>query len=288
MKWEDYPIEKITLKDKEYPKILKKIADPPKALYFRGSLRSNLFKKSLAVVGARRMTRYGHEVIERFIPDLVANGVTIVSGFMYGVDTVAHTEVVQNQGITVAVLGSGINTCYPPENDKLYTKILLGDGLVLSEFPPEVKPKLWMYPRRNRIVSGLSSLGTLVVEAGGKSGSLITANFALEQKRNVYAVPGPITSSVSMGTNNLIKTGQAKLVVNAADILGTPTNKKELSDMVLNPLEEKIYKSLKREPLSVDELAVDTGEALVEIAKATSLMSLKGLITEAAGKYYPS
>lgn len=287
MKWKDFPIQKVNLDNKNYPKLLTEIKNPPKTLFFRGKLDKNLFEKSLAIVGTRRITHYGKMVIEKFIPFLVQEKVTIVSGFMYGVDTEAHQRCLEYGGKTVAVLGGGLNVIYPPENEGLYEKILKKGGVVISEYEPGFKPQLWTFPQRNRIVAGLSSLGVLVIEAGEKSGALITAQIAHEQRKKVFAVPGPITSSVSLGTNLLIKNHQAKMVLFPQDIFGkkieTPTL---FSSQDLSPLEKKIFQALETEPLTPDEIGKITNQSIIEVNKTLSLMSLKGLISEYAGKYY--
>lgn len=293
MKISDFEIRKVTPKDKNYPKVLISSFGrkrPPKQLFYRGELKPDLFEKSLAVVGARRMTRYGKEVIERFIPALVAEGATIISGFMYGVDTEAHTKTVEYGGKTVAVLGNGINICYPPENEKLYVEILQNRGVIMSEYEPDQKAQLWMYSARNRIVAGLASLGVLIIEAGEASGSLITARLGREQGKKVFAVPGPIFSPVSAGANLLIKKGEAKMVTDPTDILGTSpaagTGKTAAPN--LDGLEKKIYLALKLEPLTADEIVSSLGENVVEVSKSLSLMSLKGIIEESGGKFFLS
>ncbi|HUS60336.1 MAG TPA: DNA-processing protein DprA [Nevskiaceae bacterium] len=220
MNWPDYPIQKLDFKHKNYPEILKEIKNPPKTLFFRGNLGQKIFKKSLSVVGTRRMTSYGKMAVDKLISGLVPQKVTIISGFMYGIDSEAHQRCLEYGGITVAVLGSGLNVVYPPENHKLYQQILKSEGAVISEYPPETKPQLWTFPQRNRIVAGLASLGVLIIEAGERSGSLITARLAREQGKKVFAVPGPITSSVSAGTNLLIKNHLAKMILEPEDILG--------------------------------------------------------------------
>jgi len=287
MNWADYPIKKVDIGDKKYPKLLAKIDKPPKRLFYRGRLSGSLFKKSLAVVGSRKMTRYGTEVVDKLVSELVAQGVTIISGFMYGVDTAAHKKCLEHGGQTVAVFGSGLNVCYPPENKGLYRQILASEGVILSEYPPETKPQLWTFPQRNRIVAGLATLGVLVIEGGEKSGSLITANFAKKYGRRVFAVPGPIISTASVGTNNLIKNGSASLVTSAADILGKKIKQPGLP-FELDRLENKIYQALLAEPSTIDELSATTGINIVELAKTLSLMSLKGVVTESAGKFYPA
>ena len=287
MKWSDYEIKTTTSDKKNYPKILREIKNYPKKLFYRGNLDQKLFEKSLAVVGTRRITRYGKMVIEKFIPFLVKEKITIISGFMYGVDTEAHQKCLEYGGKTVAVLGGGLNIIYPPENERLYEKILENGGLIISEYEPDFKPQLWTFPQRNRIVAGLSSLGVLVIEAGEKSGALITANLARQQGKKVFAVPGPITSSVSAGTNFLIKTHQAKMVTTPEEILGKKIENPSLFSLQeLSPLEQKIYQALETEPLTADEIAKTVGQNIVEVGKTLSLLSLKGLISEFAGKYY--
>lgn len=289
MGWQQHPIQTITPEDKSYPKILTKIKNPPKQLYYRGGLKAELFKKSLAIVGSRRMTRYGQEVLQRLMPELAVSEVTIISGFMYGIDTEAHKLSVENGGTAVAVFGCGLNFCYPPENDSLYTKIL-EKGAVLSEYKPDQKPQLWMFPQRNRIVAGLASLGVLIIEAGENSGSLITARFAREQGKAVFAVPGPVTSTASTGTNFLIKGGLAKMVTHPADILGkaTRSDNQTIKNQGLTPLEQKICDQICREPATADEMAAALDENIVKLTQTLSLMSLRGLVTEAAGKFYPA
>jgi len=287
MKWSDYEIKTTTSDKKNYPKILREIKNYPEKLFYRGNLDQKLFEKSLAVVGTRRITRYGKMVIEKFIPFLVKEKITIISGFMYGVDTEAHQKCLEYGGKTVAVLGGGLNIIYPPENERLYEKILENGGLIISEYEPDFKPQLWTFPQRNRIVAGLSSLGVLVIEAGEKSGALITANLARQQGKKVFAVPGPITSSVSAGTNFLIKTHQAKMVTTPEEILGKKIENPSLFSLQeLSPLEQKIYQALETEPLTADEIAKTVGQNIVEVGKTLSLLSLKGLISEFAGKYY--
>lgn len=287
MNWLKYPIQKIDLKSKNYPEILKKIKNPPQTLFFRGNLDQKLFKKSLAVVGTRRMTRYGQMAVEQLVSGLASQKVTIISGFMYGVDTKAHQECLAAGGFTVAVLGSGLNVIYPPENHQLYQQILEAKGVIISEYDPEAKAQLWTFPQRNRIVAGLASLGVLVIEAGERSGSLITARLAQEQGKKVFAVPGPITSSASAGTNLLLKNHQAKMVLEANDILGKKITTPSLfATAELSTIEKKIFQALQREPLTVDELAQTIGKNIIETSKALTLMSLKNLVTETVGKYY--
>jgi len=292
MKISNYPIKKVKLNHKQYPAVLKKINNPPKVLFYRGKLNQEIFRKTLAIVGSRRITQYGKRIIDQFVPSLVAEKVTIISGFMYGVDSEAHQKCVEYGGKTIAVLGCGLDIIYPEDNKRLYAKILQTGGLILSEYEPRAKPQLWTFPQRNRIIAGLATLGVLIVEAGKKSGSLITARLAKKQKKELFAIPGPITSSVSVGTNLLIQTGQAKMVLNVNDLLNLPlTSKKEqvntgFTPMTLNPIEQKIYQALQAEALTTDELARSFNKNIIEISKILSLMSLKGIISESAGKFY--
>lgn len=197
-------IKWVTIFDKDYPALLAQIYDPPVILYYRGKPDWN--RKAVAVVGTRRISNLGQRTTEQFTKGLVKEGLIIVSGLARGVDTEAHATAIQEKGQTIAVLGSGLNNIYPPENRSLAEKIADGFGAVISEFPPDYPSLPGNFPARNRIISGLS-LAVLVIEAAEKSGSLITAKFALEQGREVFAVPGPITAYFSKGTNNLIQEG---------------------------------------------------------------------------------
>lgn len=204
--------------EKEYPSLLKEIAGPPIILYVRGDL--NLLKKipnPVAVVGTRRITSYGRAVTEQITRGLCESGCTIVSGLAYGVDTVAHKTAIEGNGKTIAVLGCGVDIIHPVSNHSLYWQIVKEYGVVISEFPPGKYAEKGMFPSRNRIISGLS-LGVVVTEGAQDSGALITARYAAEQGREVFAVPGPITSSLSKGPMMLLKNG-AKLTTDAQDIL---------------------------------------------------------------------
>ncbi len=205
----------LTLADADYPQALRWIADPPALLYVRGRFASS-HQLAVAVIGSRKPSPYGKMSAQRFSQTLAEHGYTVVSGLARGIDSLAHHGALQAGGQTLAVLGSGINMIYPPENRHLYDQIC-SQGAVLSEFPLNTKPDRWNFPRRNRIISGLS-LGTLVIEAAASSGSLHTARHALDQGREVFAVPGRIHDPNSRGTNGLIKKG-AKLVETIEDIL---------------------------------------------------------------------
>ena len=267
-----------------------KIGKVVKNIYYRGIWDENILKKSIAIVGSRSMTRYGKEAVDRFVSEFVANGITTISGFMYGVDTEVHQKTVDYGGKTVAVFGCGLDVIYPPENEKLYSQILENKGIVISEYEPSAKPHLWKFPQRNKIVAGLASLGVLVIEAGEKSGSLITAGFARKMGKKVYAVPGPITSKISVGCNNLIKSGEAIMATEPRDIVRVKSSfaKTSVDRPKLNGLENKIYKTLQLEPMDIDEVAAKIGGSVVEISSTISVMGLRGIITESGGKYYLS
>lgn len=215
-------IKFITILDKDYPESLKNISDPPIALFIKSNLDTAsinrlTIQRIIAVVGTRKMTDYGCEVTSKLTKDLVLNGFTIVSGMALGVDGVAHKTAINNGGKTLAVLGTGVDVIYPREHTELYRNIIDSGGAVLSEVAPGRTVSRGMFPARNRIVSGLSE-AVLVTEGAIDSGSLITARMALEQGREVFAVPGPINSPMAEGTNYLLKQG-AKLVTKVDDIL---------------------------------------------------------------------
>lgn len=286
--WREWEIKTVMVEDDNFPDSLRKIKNRPKKLYYRGDWDDDLLKKSLSIVGSRRMTRYGREVLEKFIPDLAAKKVTIISGFMYGVDSLAHQLTIDNGGKTVAVLGGGLDELTPAENDKLYTQIINTGGLVMSEYEADFKPTLWSFPQRNRLVAGLASLGVLVVEADFKSGSLITAKIALEQKKKLWAVPGMITARLSNGTNFLIAKGEAKMALTVNDIIGGKPKIEQLSlGIELPPAQRQIWKLIGAEPLTIDEISRQLKTGVAEIGAIISQVTIEGLVTEELGKIYP-
>jgi DNA processing protein len=198
-----------------YPPLLRELTDAPPLLYYKGNLSHS--KESIAIVGARRATPYGRAAAEAISKELAQNGIIVVSGLARGIDTAAHKGAISGNGITWAVLGCGFNFMYPPENQKLAEEIIEKNGALVSEFMPKMAPEPQLFPMRNRLISGMSR-GVVVVEAALKSGALITVDFALEQGREVFAVPGPIFSEQSKGSNNLIRQG-AKLIESIQDIL---------------------------------------------------------------------
>ena len=275
----------LEISDKNFPQNLKTITPKVTRLFYKGNLHKKLFQKSLAVVGSRKMTSYGQRVIESLIPPLVNAGVTIISGFMYGVDQEAHRITLENDGETIAVLGWGID--WPVENadNNLYSEIEK-KGLILSEYPKKTSPQLWMFPRRNRIMAGLSQ-AVLVIEAALNSGSLITASFAQKYKKRIFAVPGPVTSAISLGTNNLIKSGLAKMAVSAEDIL-SEMNWSGKEKRVKNETDNRdlLLQLLSNEPLTVDEIALSLNSSVEKVSVKLSLLQLKSQIEEKNGKYY--
>ncbi len=281
-KWKKWLIK--IIKKKDFPKQLKEIKNCPEKLYYRGDWDNKIFEKSIAIVGSRRMSHYGKEVIAKFMPELVANKISIISGFMYGVDTESHQKCLEFGGKTIAVLGGGLNVLTPPENDNLYSQILENGGLIISEYEPNFQPTLWSFPQRNRIVAGLSSLGVLVIEAGIKSGSLITARMGREQGKNVFSIPGQINNSIAQGTNYLIKNNLGKMTLSAEEIIGNHKILQENLFESLDPLENEIIKLLKIESLSVDELSKKLDKSVVETGIKIGMMSLQNIIFEENGK----
>lgn len=301
---EDLEREKInyvTWEDADYPKLLKEIYDPPPLLYYRGIISDNN-NFSLAVVGARNYTAYGEKIINDLIPVLVAYGFNIVSGLAYGIDALAHQQTVINNGRAIAVLGSGLDwkSVYPYENRKLAESIIANQGAVISEFPLLTPPLSFNFPQRNRIVAGLSK-GVIVIEAKDRSGTLITANFALEQGREVMAVPGSIFSETSNGTNDLIKKG-ARVITKIDDVLeafnlesGDHGSLKSAVKEGLNlkreyvfsdAVEEKIFQILQNNSLMVDEIIKISKLDTKVINSTLSIMELKGMIkNKTSGEY---
>ncbi len=215
--WKNVKIETITKDNSYYPESLKNVFDPPEKLYCAGNIEILKSKKLIAIIGCREYTEYGRLIAETISYTLSEAGIIVVSGCARGIDSFAHKGAVKAGKPTIAVLGNGLNYIYPPENKELEEQILKNSGLIISEYPIGTKPSKETFPRRNRIISGLSD-GVLVVEAKKKSGSLITVDYALEQGKNIYAIPGNIININSEGTNELIKQG-AKMVTQINDIL---------------------------------------------------------------------
>ncbi|MDW8141583.1 MAG: DNA-processing protein DprA [Candidatus Bipolaricaulota bacterium] len=281
----------VTLADEHYPEPLRALSVPPPVLYMRGEYKDRL---AIAIVGTRKATSYGKRVAQQFAQELGRLGFTIVSGLAEGIDTVAHKGALKANARTIAVIGSGFARPYPQSNQKLLEEIV-ANGCAITEFAPDVAPEQWTFPQRNRIISGLSR-GVLVVEAPIDSGALITARCALEQSREVFAIPGPITGESHRGCHKLLKEG-AKLVESVVDILEefkdlralfqvrkekpVPTQKPALS-----PLEEKIFSVLEFEPTHFDEIVSKTGLSVGEVSEGLLTLALHGLAQEIEGKRY--
>lgn len=284
-------IKTSVLGDENYPRLLTEIYDPPSLLYYKGELKQN-DEFTIAIVGARKCTTYGQQVTEQIVSDLVRSGLTIVSGLALGIDTLAHAACINHNGKTIAVLGTGVDkqSIYPATNKYLAEKIVGSGGAVISEFPIGTQPLRYNFPQRNRIISGLS-LGTLVIEAGEKSGALITANCALEHNREVFAIPGNIYSPVSIGPNNLIKQG-AKAISGANEIMDTLDlnqittfieNKKIIPD---NQEEAVILEHLGHIPTHINEIIRLTGLDTAHINSTLTIMEMKGIVKNLGGMEY--
>ncbi len=275
----------------EYPEMLKYIPDPPLVLYARGSIPK---ENAVAIVGSRKASGYGIETAFKIASELTLSDIVIVSGMARGIDTAAHSGALDAEGKTVAVMGCGVDIIYPPENRGIMERIIK-TGAVISEYPPGSPPSTLHFPCRNRIISGMS-LGTLVVEAGLKSGSLITANCALEQGRDVFAIPGNINNYNSMGTNRLIKDG-AKIVLDSEDIIdelsfGTvPFEKKKKGkgkrgSITIGEKGKKVISALKIEDLFDEELSDKTNIHLIDLYEILLDLEFRGIVKKSiSGKY---
>ncbi len=282
----------VTADDPDYPKNLREIHDPPLVLYVKGTL-TDRDAVSVGIVGSRRTTLYGQEMARKLAFQLARVGVTVVSGLARGIDTHAHQGALQAKGRTVAVLGCGVDVVYPAENKKLYEQIIEQGGVVVSEFPMGMKPDRQSFPMRNRIVSGWS-LGVVVVEANLKSGALITAKFAGEQGRQVFAVPGRADSPLSKGSNRLIKDG-AKLTEDVDDILSEfeyllPPAKKEPATtapkLVVSETEQKVLAALGDQETTVDEVIQRSGLTSACVSATLLTLEMKRLVRQFPGRLY--
>ena len=295
----------VTSQDPLYPSQLLSTYDYPAFLYVKGHLKED--DVNVAVVGSRTASTYGKFTTERLCRELVLRGITVISGLARGIDSAAHRGALSGKGRTIAVLGCGLDVVYPPENEKLFTEISL-QGALISEFPFGTPPNAPNFPARNRIISGIS-LGVVVVEASEKSGSLITARIALEQGREVFAVPGSIDSSGSRGTNKLIKQG-AKLIENVEDILEEilpqvtrapkvvkpdqrqkqPDDQQKIltssPDLVLKETEKTVWQVLSQKPVHIDQIITSTGLTAHEVLVILLNLELQGLIEQKPGKTY--
>lgn len=282
-------IEIITIDDAEYPENLKQIYNPPFVIYIRGKINKEGIR--IAIVGSRKVTQYGKQAAQILAKDLASRGITIVSGLAAGIDTIAHTETLRAGQQTIAVLGSGIDgpSIYPPMNRDLAEKIA-NQGAVISELPIGAPPLKHHFPLRNRIISGLS-LGTIIIEATETSGALITAKCALEQNREVFAVPGSIFSESSKGTNNLIKSG-ARLITSAQEVLdelnlASASNFIKNREILPESQEEKIIlENLSHEAIHIDKISETTKLDIATLTAILTMMEMKGKVRNMGGMMY--
>lgn len=277
----------LTLNDKEYPKLLSQISNPPFVLYIRGKIDFDL--PSIGIVGTRKITSYGREVTNLFASELSLNGITVVSGLALGVDAQAHRSTLDSKGKTIAVLGCGVDCVTPLENEALYNSIVQHNGAIVSEYPLGHPPTIGSFPSRNRIIAGLSQ-GVLVTEGAEDSGSLITAEYALKFRRPVFAIPGPITSTLSKGPFKLISKG-AKLVTSPNDILKElnvrgSKNIKSTKSLKGTKDEQLILKLLENESLHFDEIARKSKINPSKLGSILSLMEVKGQVKSTGGGYF--
>lgn len=287
-KLEGCGVQAFTYHDAGYPSRLKEIYDYPPVLYVRGSLVTQ-DEWCLSVVGTRRATVYGRQVTEEIVADLARSKITIVSGLAKGIDSIAHQTALEAGGRTVAVFACGLDTVYPAENANLARRII-DQGALISEHPLGARPKAENFPRRNRIMSGMS-LGVLVIEAGETSGALITAHLAVEQNREVFAIPGSILSPASRGTNQLIQEG-AKLVSSYTDILEelnltAVAHQIEIREVIpATDTESLLLKRLSAEPTHIDEVCRSSGLSISTVSSTLAMMELKGLVKQVGAMNY--
>ncbi len=277
----------MSLHDIKYPGFLKNIASPPVFLYVKG--KGEFSDRSIGVVGTRKMTAYGQTACERITIDLVDAGITTVSGLAMGIDGVCHKKTLEKNGNSIAVVGNGLDIIYPYENRKIWERMEM-EGTIISEFPLGTRPNYYNFPMRNRIIAGLSK-GVVVIESMSKGGSLITAGLALEEGRDVFAVPGDIFSPSSEGCNDLIRKSEAKLIVSGRDILkeyGWDTENEYIPQESFGNLEgkEKIVFNVLKKEMNLDELIMSTGIRAGELLALLMELELKGLICGAPGGKY--
>ncbi|MBK7160447.1 MAG: DNA-protecting protein DprA [Ignavibacteria bacterium] len=288
-------IKLVCISDKDYPENLKRIFDTPVLLYYKGKL-SETDKYSLSIVGTRNPTEYGKYNCEKFTDELSGLNIPIVSGFARGIDTIVHKTCIKNKSLNYAVFGCGADVIYPYENKRLYSEVI-ECGAVISEFPLGAKPDKVNFPRRNRIISGIS-IGTIVVESGIKGGALLTAEIAVDQDREVFAFPGNISSKQSEGTNELIKRGHAKLITNIDDILNELevklkpilkkdyTAKTDVLTLNLSESENKIYSVLDYDPVHIDTINELTDLTISDCLVNLLTLEFKSLVRQVPGKYF--
>lgn len=284
--FEKYPIKTITPLEEDYPYMLRYIKDPPAMLYYRGDIKL-AGMVCISVVGSRHATGYGKWAATMLGRKLAEYGIPVVSGMAMGIDTYSHKGALEGLGKTIAVFGCGVDICYPKANRELMNQIL-ENGLVLSEYPPEFQPTNYSFPVRNRIISGLS-VATVIVEAGISSGSLITAEFAAEQGRNVYAVPGNINNIYSFGANRLIRDGAIPIAVidDIIDELGIQRKEGVLVKSTLGKDEISVYEAIEKGgEINVDFICKAVGKGAGDVNALITVLEMKGLIYSSMGKIF--
>lgn len=291
--WEELQnkgIQVITWEDEAYPRRLREIDQPPPVLYLRGTLLPD-DEWAVAIVGTRRITPYGRQITTDIAAHLASRGVTVVSGLARGVDAAAHQAALEAGGRTLAVLGSGVDRVYPPEHRRLAEQVIQR-GALISDYPLGTQPDAVNFPPRNRIISGLS-IAVVIVEAGEQSGALITANFAAEQGRDVFAVPGNINAPQSIGTNRLIQQG-ARPFLNMEELLETlnltliSEHRQARQALPADEVELRLLDLLSSQPLHVDEIRTQAGLPIERVTAALAMMELKGMVRQVGGMHYVS
>ncbi len=286
---EKYDIKYLTCLDEDYPECLKAIFSPPLMIFYRGQLPQSAWNNTLAIVGTRRVDNYGKYIANKISRELASKGVITVSGLAYGVDTIAHKATLAVGGKTIAVMATGCDQIYPPENRKLAEKII-ENGAILSEYIPGMPAERYYFPQRNRIISALS-MGTLVVQGKKSSGAMLTAKYAIDQNKELFAVPGEINNILSEGPNYLIKNG-ACMVTESEDILASFINTNYVEQLTIFPElskdEKMVYDYIKKENRSVyyDEIIINTKIQMSKLSSLLMNLELKGVIQAQAGNKY--
>jgi DNA processing protein len=282
-------IQALNWNDASYPSKLKEIYDLPPVLYVRGEITA-ADDWAVAIVGTRRATPYGRQVAEQFAGDLARNQVTIVSGLARGIDAIAHRAALSTGGRTMAIMACGLDVVYPPEHMKLAQEIM-EHGALISDYPLGTQPRSEYFPRRNRIMSGIS-LGVLMVEGDVKSGAMITARLALEQNREVFAVPGSVYAPTFRGNNKLIQDGEAKLVSNVEDVLEElnltmVAQQMEMKELVpADETEAKLLRHLSAQPMHIDEVRRESGLPISTVSSTLAMLELKGMVRQVGQMSY--
>ncbi len=285
----NHSISLVTQEEDDYPLLLSEISDPPYLLYVMGSLKS-LTNPSLAVVGSRKSSHYGHSVVEMLVPQLTQHTVTIISGLALGIDALAHKTTLEAGGATVAIIGSGLDRIYPSVHQKLAQNIVDAGGAVVSEYFLGTPPLKQHFPARNRLISGVSR-GVLVVECDIESGAMITARCALDQNREVFAIPGSIVSPFSRGPNALIRLGahpvtEAKDIIEELDLAWLPGEVQTIPAVALSDHEQKIFEVLSHEPIHIDVLVEQIGLDTADINASLLFLEMKGMVKNVGAAHY--